>query len=179
MGFFTFTLANRKLESRREGTVFFDYLPKCKLRYDGPGYLLCPDGTTIFEPAYEGYGVFGGHDVYDLVVDWNKDHLKEIFEHIAGEITDGRYPDGTKAWDFDVMRKLAEKMQDGGEVQAQKLADALVASSAMAPFLSRDWKRDMGILISFHGDPPYPIKVVSCAHPRKKYADLPASRNCQ
>lgn len=36
-----------------------------------PVYLLQPDGEPIFEELYEGYGVFGGNDVYALVARWN------------------------------------------------------------------------------------------------------------
>lgn len=36
-----------------------------------PVYVLCPDGSKIYEPNYEGYGIFGGRDIYALVVEWN------------------------------------------------------------------------------------------------------------
>lgn len=36
-----------------------------------PVYVLCPDGTVIEETNYEGYGEFGGHDIYALVAKWN------------------------------------------------------------------------------------------------------------
>ena len=48
-------------------------------------YLLVParfGGGHIEEQCYEGYGVFGGHDVYDLVVDWNIGSIDEVFEQI-------------------------------------------------------------------------------------------------
>lgn len=34
-------------------------------------YVLCPDGSKLYEPQYEGYGVFAGRDVYALVAQWN------------------------------------------------------------------------------------------------------------
>ena len=34
-------------------------------------YLLCPNGETIREDDYDGYGRFGGHDVYALLAKWN------------------------------------------------------------------------------------------------------------
>lgn len=40
-----------------------------------PVYVYCPDGTKIFEPNYEGYGVFGGRDIYALVAEWNAPEL--------------------------------------------------------------------------------------------------------
>jgi hypothetical protein len=36
-----------------------------------PVYVLCPDGSKIYEPNYEGYGEFGGRDMYALVAQWN------------------------------------------------------------------------------------------------------------
>lgn len=46
-------------------------------------YVLVPEkfgGGHIKEECYEGYGVFGGHDIYELVVDWNKDHFDYAFD---------------------------------------------------------------------------------------------------
>lgn len=46
-------------------------------------YLLVPKqfgGGHIKETCYDGYGRFGGHDVYDLVVDWNKDFISEVLK---------------------------------------------------------------------------------------------------
>lgn len=36
-----------------------------------PVYLVTPDNEKIFEPDYDGYGVFGGHDVFALLAKWN------------------------------------------------------------------------------------------------------------
>jgi hypothetical protein len=46
-------------------------------------YVLIPQqwgGGHIKETCYDGYGHFGGHDIYDLVVDWN---IPYIHEYIA------------------------------------------------------------------------------------------------
>ena len=64
MGYFTFTFANWNNEK--------------KLRYGYSGYIACPDGTFIRTKYYDGYGHFSNKDVYDLVVDWNKDNLLEL-----------------------------------------------------------------------------------------------------
>lgn len=43
-------------------------------------YVLVPQefgGGHIKETFYDGYGRFGGHDIYDLVVDWNREYLEE------------------------------------------------------------------------------------------------------
>lgn len=38
-------------------------------------YLLNPFGEPYKEMGYDGYGVFGGRDVYELVVEWNRPFL--------------------------------------------------------------------------------------------------------
>jgi hypothetical protein len=38
-------------------------------------YVLCPDGTKLKEKNYEGYGDFGGRDIYALVAQWNRPEL--------------------------------------------------------------------------------------------------------
>lgn len=44
-------------------------------------FVLVPKefgGGHIVEPCYDGYGHFGGHDIYDLIADWNKPMIPEI-----------------------------------------------------------------------------------------------------
>ncbi|MDO4937053.1 MAG: hypothetical protein Q4E62_03975 [Sutterellaceae bacterium] len=36
-----------------------------------PVYLITPTDEAIFEPEYEGYGIFGGHDAMALLARWN------------------------------------------------------------------------------------------------------------
>lgn len=51
-------------------------------------YLLVPKpfqkkyGKAIYENVYDGYGHFGGYDVYDLVLEWNKEMIPEIIRKI-------------------------------------------------------------------------------------------------
>lgn len=43
-------------------------------------YVLIPKefgGGHIHETCYDGYGSFGGHDIYDLVVDWNINYMQD------------------------------------------------------------------------------------------------------
>ena len=51
-------------------------------------YLLIPKefgGGHILEKCYEGYGEFGGHDVYDLVAKWNRRGIPEIVRRIKNK----------------------------------------------------------------------------------------------
>lgn len=55
---------------------------------EADAYLLVPKkfqhkyGKSIYEGCYDGYGNFGGYDVYDLVADWNKDCIPEIIRRV-------------------------------------------------------------------------------------------------
>lgn len=63
MGFWTQTYApiNKKAAGKES------------MGYDGkkPVVLAIPDGTFLTEEYYEGYGIIAGHDMFELVVDWN------------------------------------------------------------------------------------------------------------
>jgi hypothetical protein len=55
-------------------------------------FLLVPPefqkeyGKAIRETHYEGYGVFGGYDVYELIAKWNRSEIPEIVGKMkAGE----------------------------------------------------------------------------------------------
>jgi hypothetical protein len=51
-------------------------------------YLLVPEefqskyGKSIYEWAYNGYGRFGKYDVYDLVIEWNREMIPDILKQI-------------------------------------------------------------------------------------------------
>lgn len=48
------------------------------------------DKHRIKETYYDGYGNFGGHDIFDLVADWNREILSQkpnyIFPHAVGRL---------------------------------------------------------------------------------------------
>ena len=49
-------------------------------------YLLVPKefgGGRIVEHCYNGYGCMGGHDVYDLVADWNREWVKQNPDYVT------------------------------------------------------------------------------------------------
>ena len=51
-------------------------------------YLLVPPpfqsiyGRAIYEGCYDGYGRFGKYDIYELIIEWNKDMIPEIIRRI-------------------------------------------------------------------------------------------------
>lgn len=76
-------------------------------------YVLVPEqfgGGHIEESCYEGYGVFGGHDVYDLVADWNSQYLDEVLEN-------------ADAWQSGFVKSETENLKrlaKGGELSCEK-----------------------------------------------------------
>lgn len=67
------------------------YSDTCKQLLDdvhADTYLLVPKpfqnkyGKAIYESCYDGYGRFGGHDIYDLIPEWNKEMIPEIIQRI-------------------------------------------------------------------------------------------------
>lgn len=54
-------------------------------------YVLVPEefgGGHIHEKCYDGYGRFGGHDIYDLVVEWNAKYLDVVFDNLDTWVCD-------------------------------------------------------------------------------------------
>ena len=48
-------------------------------------FVLIPrefGGGHIKETCYDGYGHFGGHDIFDLVADWNREYFSENPNHV-------------------------------------------------------------------------------------------------
>lgn len=163
MGFFTWTLANKKETRLQCG----DYAARCKLRYYGYGAVVCPDNTLIKEYSYDGYGMFNGRDVYDLVVDWNKDHLLDI----------PNLP-GFKPWgDEQNFHAIMKAFQ---EDDWEALEKAIESAAVSDPSMRTEWKRTIGIYIACMNNAllPYPIKIVDCVRP-KPYAQLRPSISTQ
>ena len=163
MGFFTWTLANKTLQKTRCG----DYAARCKLHYGGYGAVVCPDNTLIQEFSYDGYGMFNGRDIYDLVVDWNKDHLTDIPK------LPGFKPWGDEEKMFAVMKAFQEDDQEA-------LEKAIEVAAVEDPLMRMEWKRIVGIYIACENNAllPYPIKIVNCVRP-KPYDQLRPSISTQ
>lgn len=65
MGFFSWLTADT------EESIANAWTDRCK-----PVYLLQPDNAPpIYEPEYDGYGVFGGKDVHEWLIEANADAL--------------------------------------------------------------------------------------------------------
>lgn len=171
MGYFTWTVANRKPKLNRYGT---DYTSDSKIRYGGPAYVFCPDGTIIAELCYEGYGIFDGKDIYELVVDWNRDYLPSLMTSL--HIVPG---DNEKGLCYELAHALYKRLDN----ECLGIVQRYVAKGCVAPYLLTDWKRVLGICIACeHNDKlPLPIKISDTPCPRKRptYSSLLPSISCQ
>ena len=117
-------------------------------------YVLIPrefGGGHITELCYDGYGEFGGKDIYELVVEWNRAHLADIYE----------MPDW-KCVRTEKLRSIALAYMKDGEDAAQKLADTLFTGEGYG-WIRKEWKRNIGIEIACYDKDneriPYPIKI--------------------
>lgn len=183
MGSFTWTFANKPVKILDCGEISHS----CKLPYGGYGAVLCPDNTLIKESDYEGYGIFNGKDVFELVVDWNRAHLREIVEKRILEDIERRFHHYMSPELTDYKKKfhriyagLACSYENGDLNACQKIADDFADKMQMQHF-RKNWKRSLGIFINDgeKSDIPYPIKIISLRRRHKPYDAYPPSITCQ
>lgn len=144
-----------------------------------PAFLCCPDGTILFEPAYEGYGFFGGKDVYELVADWNRPFLSKHPELLIPQHSSvfnqetGKFEKATPVrvdsfyW-YPAYADLSKSMEE---------VEAAMRACRNDPAEVYRW---IGIAIACYDDQnaalPFPIKVCSHGYDNN-YFKLPPSKN--
>lgn len=131
-----------------------------------PGHVACPDGSFITEQIYDGYGDFDGNDVYELVVDWNRKHLKDIMEK--------RKTHPSKANKSSFMTDEFINLLMESDEKAEAYVHKNVSEKS---YLWTDWKRNVGIYLACYDEDnaalPYPIKIVEFT--KIPYDELPPS----
>lgn len=143
-------------------------------------YLLNPFGDPYKESNYEGYGVFGGRDVYELVAEWNRKYLtvdnlkKPVREHWASDKEGDEY--FTKA-----MQRYEQKCR-GLKDYAAGASDEYMQKHYGTVFGygdGSDWKRCLGIDVACYDEDhvklKYPIKLVEVPVP---YEEAEMSPSC-
>lgn len=129
-------------------------------------YLLNPFGEPYKESDYEGYGEFGGRDVYELVAEWNRSYLSEINLRKPDRAQYVADKEGTKAY-----RRAMDKYRlqcEGLKTFASGATDEYMQAIYGEVFAWRggesDWKRCLGIAIACYDEQQvklrYPIKIV-------------------
>lgn len=141
-----------------------------------PVYVLIPEefgGGYIEEKAYDGYGVFGGHDVYNLVADWNKTHIstdnikKPVREHwSADEQGESWYKSAVERYERECL--MVKEFCEGAD------------DKYMKETYGEDYKRIIGINIACYDEQnaalEYPIKFVE--NKSIAYEDATPSESC-
>ena len=169
MGYFTFTDASVKSPklNRWKG-----YYKKDKIDYCGYIKVVCPDGSCYESESYSGYGGVGGHDVYDLVVDWNKTYLMDILEQRKEHVF------------YKPLKDIVEKYVKSGydDMVTTEFVKKLVKDGKRAEYLISDWKRNIGIMLACEDEDnislPFPLKVTK-KRENVRYDELFPSRSTQ
>lgn len=114
-------------------------------------YIPCPDGSVIQEHFYDGYGRFGGNDIFELVAEWNKNTLS--IEQFQAPFRN------------DFNRSKIEDFKSGKDEEYME--------KTYGPI----WKREIGIMIACDNEQNnalmFPIKV--CKEKPVSYNLIPAS----
>lgn len=154
MGFFSF--------------MFADTNNTEALKIGKPAYVVLPNGGLLHTARYDGYGNFDSHNIFELVVDWNKEFLSE--KNLVKPCEE----------DYDEAIYFNAAMRHY-EYSCSRLNDFLSGKKEdeMIELYDRDWKMDIGIDIA--GDDEqnealiYPIKI--CKEVPADAALLPASKD--
>ena len=137
-------------------------------------YVLVPKefgGGHITEMYYDGYGNFGGFDVYDLVADWNKGYITEA--NLRGMPKRSNYGKGESG---DFYYELAVKRYND-TVKKITLWQAGASDDEMEEKYGSEWKRNIGIDIACYDEQnealKFPIKI--CHNSKAVYEDCKPS----
>lgn len=181
MGFFTFTDAKFPSPDIYRSATGYKY--KILVHYGKFAKVVCPDNTVYAEESYDGYGCFGGADVYELVVDWNKktlvDDVKRCNEEEVAKFEGepNAYILKENQFYLDIAAMLAEgKTDEDISRYIHRLAEDLVPG-----YMFDNWKRCLGIHISTgmrNRNLRYPIKITGLKR-KVAYADLYPSMSAQ
>lgn len=114
-----------------------------------PPEFSCSHGRHIKEDCYDGYGHFGGHDIYDLVVDWNRKYLSTA--NLRGGVR--------KSVEVAIIELLGNGASDAEiVVYLKKTSEGRTPEIDIA-----NWKRHIGIAVACYDDQneelKYPIKI--------------------
>ena len=156
--------------------MFADTDNKENLRIHKEAQVPCPDGKVIICSSYNGYGSFGGHDIYELVANWNRKYLASHPEHGIPSKID--YLKGHP--DYKDKRTKVSEMAWYPYYANLSLSPAEVVEQTKS---ACNWEffeyRQIGIDIACYDEDnealPYPIKI--CKNANGGYDSFPASKS--
>lgn len=136
-------------------------------------FVLCPDGTAIREDKYEGYGDFGGYDIFELVAEWNKDNLTIDYLDKPKRNNWDKSEEG-ELWYQSALNRYHRDCNMLDDYKSGK------DDVYMLGQYGEDWKRIIGINIACYDRQnealKYPIKFVQ--NPNLNYDDVKPSKSC-
>lgn len=160
----SWTLANRKQKTLKNGEI----AASCKAKKGKKAYVICPDGNVIEEKKYAGSYKFGGEDIYELILDWNKADVKNLLVKA--------HPFENKA----IYYTASAIMSRHGVERADAYIDQTIKQGLIPEKMKTSWRHDLGKILyeTFKETLPFPVKITDTPSPRLSYADLPASALC-
>lgn len=142
-----------------------------------PVYALRPDGEPLLETEYEGYGEFGGHDIYDLVADWNRKYLAEHPEFLIIQ-HHGKWSEQLEMWIPEPPKKVCEFEWYPFYADLTNTRKDIEKAVKKLPRNAYFCYRNIGIDVACYDDQnfqlPFPIKLVEIPVP---YAAAAASKS--
>lgn len=136
-------------------------------------YVLIPKefgGGHIVEHCYDGYGNFGGHDIFDLVATWNRKALADkpnfIFPHA---IDRAKYISENYKWDSEYSERIDIQLRNKSWYEAY--SDLDLSEDEVVEHISERWRaewRSIGIDLACYDEDnealPFPIKITYDPH---------------
>lgn len=150
--------------------MYADTGNKKALRCGKRAFVPCPNGITLIEAHYDGYGNFEGHDIYELVADWNREYISKhnIRRPLRRQWGDTKGDDALYKSAVDRYCRYCQRITDF----VNKKSDEYMTET-----YGREWKRSIGIDIACYDDEnealKFPIKI--CMYP-SQYDSVPASK---
>lgn len=150
--------------------MFADEENRHNLQIGHRGYIALPDGNFLYERGYAGYGIFDGQDVYELVVQWNR-------EYIAAS-PNAEVPCGSKRHGVFIAKRFRDYWWYPVIADLTLSRDEIVQElQALNPDSYHDL-RGVGINIACYDEDnealPFPIKITRTKS--LKYWELPPSK---
>ena len=149
-------------------------------------YVYTPSGEVIEEKSYDGFGEFGGQDIYDLLADWNREFLSRHPDFLIYQSHDEKQANGTyrkaaprRIDSFFWYKHYADLSLSRKEVERRSFEDPdnVNKSGEHIPFQYRYIGIDIGCGYERNAWLPYPIKIATKPNIVDGFIRLPPSKD--